>query len=213
MWVAKIEFNEKGTLIGEKAIKYNVNIFAFPISYSYEPNWIIVHIAGTIIGEQNNIKKFFKELKKDKRVLELEIKKDFFIGAIKEPLFSKSAYNKEIIYISPAFISNEGLEIINIGSFNKKSLIEIIDTLEKKREGKLISIQKKKVGSISLMKIHPELTEKQKNAIQIAIKNGYYHSPRKIDLKQLSKIAGLSFSTYQVHLRKAEEKLIPFFFE
>jgi predicted DNA binding protein len=47
----------------------------------------------------------------------------------------------------------------------------------------------------------------------LAIKNGYYSSPRKINVKELAKISKLSFSTFQVHLRKAEEKLIPYFFE
>ena len=55
--------------------------------------------------------------------------------------------------------------------------------------------------------------EKQKQAIELAIKRGYYTSPRKISLQELAKISKLSFSTFQVHLRKAEEKLIPFYFE
>lgn len=134
MWTAKIRFNTKGTLIGEKAVKYNVNIFGFPLSYYRQNKWIIVHITGTILGEKDNIKRFFKELKKEKRVLELELKEDFFIGTIKEPLFSKVAYNKEIIYIAPALISSEGKEIIHIGCFNKKPLIKIANTLKKEME-------------------------------------------------------------------------------
>jgi predicted DNA binding protein len=50
-------------------------------------------------------------------------------------------------------------------------------------------------------------------AMELAIKNGYYHSPRNISVEQLAKLAKLSFSTFQVHLRKAEEKLIPYMFE
>lgn len=63
------------------------------------------------------------------------------------------------------------------------------------------------------MKVSPELTERQRRAMELAIKNGYYDSPRKTNIKKLAKISGLSFSTFQVHLRKAEEKLIPYYFE
>ena len=53
----------------------------------------------------------------------------------------------------------------------------------------------------------------QKQAIELAIKNGYYNVPRKTSVEKLAKLSKLSFSTFQVHLRKAEEKLIPYFFE
>jgi predicted DNA binding protein len=213
MWVTKIKFSAKETLIGSKAEKYKVNLFAFPLSYTYEKNWILVHITGNIFGEEKNKKDFLKELKKDKRVINFEINNDFFIGTIKEPLFFKTMYNKDMISIAPALISDKGYDIFIVGSFKRDVLIKLAKTLEKNRDGELISIENKKINSISITKIGPELTEKQKKAIEIAIKNGYYNSPRKIDVKKLAKLSGLSFSTYQVHLRKAESKLIPYFFE
>jgi len=213
MWVAKIKFESKGTLIGSKASKYNVDLFGFPLSYHYEKRWVIVQIAGTMFGDEKNKKDFIKSLKKEKRAINLELKNDFLIGVIKEPIYSRCIYNKDIIHISPAFISREGYEVINAGSFDRKKLMNLVELFEKKYGGKLISVQKKKIGSISVVRVHPELTEKQKKAMELAIKHGYYHSPRKIDLKRLARLSGLSFSTYQVHLRKAEEKLIPYFFE
>ena len=55
----------------------------------------------------------------------------------------------------------------------------------------------------------PNLTQLQKQAIELAIQQGYYRTPRKIDLRKLARIMNLSLSTYQQHLRAAEEKLIP----
>ncbi|MCK4521875.1 MAG: helix-turn-helix domain-containing protein [Nanoarchaeota archaeon] len=213
MWVAKIKFSGKGTLIGSKAVKHKVNLFGFPLSYYYEKKWIIVQIAVTIFGNEKNKKEFIRDLKKEKRTSNLELKNDFLIGIIKEPIYIKCIYNKDIIHIDPAFISDKGYELINVGSFDRKRLMDIVKLMEERYKGRLLSIQQKKIKSISIMRVHPELTEKQKKAMELAIKHGYYHSPRKIDLKQLTKLAGLSFSTYQVHLRKAEEKLIPYFFE
>lgn len=213
MWVAKIRFNSEGTLIGSKAAKHKVSLFGFPLSYSYEKNWIVVQVAGTIFGEEKNKKDFVRDLKREERTINLELNNDFLIGIIKEPIYAKSFYNKDIIHIAPALISEKKYEIINIGSFDRNKLMDIIRLTEEKYEGKLLSIQRKKIKSISIMRVHPELTEKQKKAMELAVKHGYYNSPRKIDLKQLAKLAGLSFSTYQVHLRKAEKKLIPYFFE
>ncbi|KHO55428.1 MAG: transcription regulator-like protein [archaeon GW2011_AR19] len=213
MWTAKIKFNEEKTLIGNKAVKHGVNLFVFALSFFYENNWIIVHITGNIIGEKEQIDKFVKDLKKESRVKEFELNGNFFVGTIKEPIFAKYIYNKNIIQIAPALITDTGYEILNIGSFEKKYLEKLIDLFERKFDGQLLSIQNKKIKSISAIKVAPELTEKQKQAIELAIKRGYYTSPRKISLQELAKISKLSFSTFQVHLRKAEEKLIPFYFE
>ncbi len=213
MWIAKVKFDEKETLIGTKAIKHKISLFVFILSFFYEKNYIVVHIAGNILGNKENIIKFVKDLKKEKRVVEIELNGNFFVGTIKEPIFAKYLYNKNIIQVAPALITDKGYEIVNVGSFEKKHLERFIDILERKLNGQLISIQQKKIKSISVIKVAPELTDKQKQAIELAIKKGYYTSPRKISVQELAKISGLSFSTFQVHLRKAEEKLIPYYFE
>jgi predicted DNA binding protein len=213
MWIAKLKFSSQNTLIGSKAEKYSINLFGFPLSFTYEKDWIVVHITGTIFGKESNKKLFLKDLKKEDRTINFEVNQDFFIGTIKESLYAKAVYNKDIIHIAPALISDKGYEIITIGAFNREILIKVAKVIEERYKGNLILIGEKKVKSISIVKIKPDLTDKQRDAIGLAIKNGYYHSPRKIDVKKLAKMSGLSFSTYQVHLRKAEEKLIPYFFE
>ena len=60
MWVAKIKVSSEKTLIGSKTEKYRVNIFGFPLSYYYNKEWVIVQIAGTIFGEEENKKKFIQ---------------------------------------------------------------------------------------------------------------------------------------------------------
>jgi len=213
MWVARIRFSGEGTLIGSKTPKHHVDFFALPLSYNYEKDHILVHAAGTLLGKEEDKKNFVKELKKEPRTVNFELAGDFFIATIKEPLFTKDIYNKDIIHLAPALISEKGYEVITIGSFKREPLQKTLNIFKKLREGKLLSIQKRNIRSISVMKFHPDLTDKQKQAMELALKNGYYHSPRKIDLPTLAKMAKISYSTFQVHLRKAEAKLIPYFFE
>ncbi|MFH1823582.1 MAG: helix-turn-helix domain-containing protein [archaeon] len=210
MWVAKLSFDGTKGFIGPLTKKYKVNLFGFPLSYFYKKDWIIVNITGIIIG---NNKKFVSELTKHSRVLDFEINGDFFIGTIKEPIFAKGIYNEKIIHLAPALIDENGLETINISSFNKKELVKVLDALKTKYEVKMHYFEQRKVKNISIIHENPELTDKQKKALHLAIKNGYYKYPRQIGLEKLAKLMKVSYSTYQAHLRKAEQKLIPFFFE
>jgi predicted DNA binding protein len=76
----------------------------------------------------------------------------------------------------------------------------------------MLFAKNKKITNVSIAQIHPELTDKQKAAIKLAIEEGYYKIPREIDVKDLAKKSRLAFSTFQNHLRKAESKLIPYSF-
>ncbi len=212
MWVAKIKFSERGTLIGEKAIKHNINLLIFPLSFSPGKKWITLHFSGTIFGDTKNKINFIKDLKKEKRVVNIELNNDFIVGTINEPK-NIPVYDKDIIHVAPAFISDKGYEIINIASFKRVALMEIFNSLKKAREAELMSIRQKKINSISIMHVHPNITNKQKKAIELAIKLGYYKYPRQIELEKIAKLMKISYSTYQAHLRKAEKKLIPYFFE
>ena len=69
-----------------------------------------------------------------------------------------------------------------------------------------------KIVSISTPKKRDDrfnLTEKQRDALKIALLYDYYSWPRKITLEELSKIAGVSRKVFQEHLRKAEAKVYP----
>lgn len=211
MWVSKITFDGKNALLGKKSLNHKVNIVGFPLSYYYEKNRVIVHITGVIFGKNEDKKAFLKNLKNLERVLEFEVNGDFIIGIIKEPSISKAFYNKDIFHLAPIIIS-EGKETMTLGSFRKESLVNAIRVFEKLHNANVSYIQQKKIKSISVMKEHPDLTNKQKEAMALAIKHGYYDYPRKISIEKLARLSSLSFSTFHAHLRKAEHKLMPFFF-
>lgn len=73
----------------------------------------------------------------------------------------------------------------------------------------IIRLVQKSLDNVFYPRIMPDLTKNQKQALDLAIGEGYYEVPRKTDLRTLAGILQISLSTYQKHLRKAEQKLIP----
>lgn len=53
------------------------------------------------------------------------------------------------------------------------------------------------------------LTERQLGALQLAIGKGYYEHPRKTGTEELAKSLGISRTTFEEHLRKAQSRLFP----
>ena len=95
----------------------------------------------------------------------------------------------------------------------KKNLIEFISSTKKESEKledfKILKIEKTKLTDIYFPNVMPNMTFAQKEAITLAQKYGYYDFPRRIELKELSKISKKSLSTFREHLRKAEKNIMP----
>src|SRR3989344_3800652 len=173
MWTAKIKINGENALIGSRTKKFNVSVSGYPISFYEKKNGIYVYLIGFIFGEELNKKKFIDDLKKDKRVLYVEGKNDFFIGQIREPSKFRQIYPHRIIHLEPVMIKEDGSELWSIGSWNKQELANFIKLVKKTHSGQLLKIKQEEITNFSIISIHPELTTKQKKAIELAIKNGY----------------------------------------
>lgn len=213
MWVARFKINgEKGSM-GSRTKKYNISVQGYPISF-YETNkGIHIYLIGFVLGNDRNKKAFIKDLKTSKKVVHLENKGNLIMAQILEPLNLKKMYSHKLINLKPIFIDEKGFNYWTLGSWDKKELIRFAKTVEKEYGGELMSVSEEKINDFSIIHMQPKTTKKQNQAMELAIKNGYYEYPRKIGLERLAKIMKISYSTYQAHLRKAEKKLLPFFFE
>lgn len=114
-----------------------------------------------------------------------------------------SVLKNNCLYTSPV-TQKEGYEIYDIITEDPKKLVKLIETLDGIGEAKLFS-----VGRIT-PESHPlKLTEKQANAIQIAVSHNFYDWPRKVSLDEVSAMVGMKRRTFQENLRKAEAKIFP----
>ena len=209
MWRLKLKLEAKKQFLGGMAIKHQVSMTGYPLSYYKDKKWLYLIAAGFLFGEEKNKKALIKDLKNQDLVVEFEQTGDFSIIITKQPLFTEAAYDPRIIRPSPIIIHKEGYHIWDLASFDRKALEKVLAFAEKYLGAQVLKFKEEKISNISFTRLLPELTDKQKKALEIAIKNGYYNYPKKVNMEKLAKIIGISYSTYQAHLKKAEGKILP----
>lgn len=211
MWTAKFQFDGSNILYGRTAKKFNAEIKGYYL-YIYEKNNLAyVTSIGSFTGKEEDKKKAIKELKKDPHVLELEENKDFIFIYVREEKEFKPFFSHSFFHVSPIIISNRGIYSFHIASWYRKDIEKLLKRVEKLPSYKLLSIKEEKIDNISISGIHPNLTDKQKRAYKLAVEKGYYEYPKKITIKELAKLFGVSYSTFQQHLSYAEGKVGKYF--
>ena len=112
-------------------------------------------------------------------------------------------FDLDIIWDTPSIFSKGKMIISVIG--NEENLKKLLEVIKNLGEIKNISFPKTTFNDQTILSC---LTEKQKEILIAAKKNGYYSYPRKINSQQLSEKVGLSKPTVVQHLRKAEVRLV-----
>lgn len=209
MWVLKLKLDSSKQLLGKLAIKHQISMTGYPLSYYKDKRNLYLITAGFMFGEEKNKKAAFRDLKKNPNTVKFEKEGDFTINITKQPLFTEPVYNHEIIRPNPVIINKDGYHIWDLASFNRKALEKVLEFAEKHLGAKIIKFRQEKIANINFTKILPDLTVNQKKAMDIALKEGYYEFPKKIKMEDLAKKHGVSYSTYQAHLKKAEAKILP----
>lgn len=215
MWNLKFKVLNKDSVYTLLTKKYRVIDYLYPVdNYKKGKNIYILGIHH-LEGEESQIKEFISELKRNKKVKEIEVNgKEVITLIAEEESFYELLFAAELYHTSPVFIK-EGYEEWSISSFNRSLLENLTKEIEKWKdkfsEFELKSLSKNRLDEIYFPKIRPNLPEKQKKAFELALKRGYYSFPRKANLGDLSKEMKVSVATYHENLRKAEAKLLPFF--
>jgi len=219
MWTLKFRAREEWNIYNSRTVKFNVELQFYSRNYYLKGKKIYFINSGIVLGDEKNKEKFFSDLKKDPKIKELEINNDFFISVYSETATNarvealKTVYNQKLTFLKPVVIDSEGWEEWEVFSFNRDDLERIIKEAEKlgKVNFELLFLKEQKIKDLMIYSVVPNLTDKQKAVFELAVSSGYYGYPRKAKLQDLAKEVGLSLSTFQFHLAKAEGKLMPFF--
>ncbi len=214
MWHLKFKYRHSDCIFAPLVEKYNLNIEFYPLGHYIKDNWVYTSATQIIKGDEKNVKRYLKELTKNTNVVKLEVSKVIFtLTKEKSSLKTYQAiYNPKFIYVSPVYNSSDGFEILEIACWERKPLGDLIKIFEKAPTTtyfEVLRFEEKKIEDVYVFGLFPGLPEKQKKAIELAYKNGYYQFPKKTNLDRLAKIAKISKSTFQENLKKAEAKLMP----
>ncbi len=113
---------------------------------------------------------------------------------------------------APPAIFRDGWGYFRVISLEEANTRDIFRDLE--RRGPTELIRKRELplsvlpSSIWVNTLFSELTGKQLNAIVKAHRHGYYTSPRQVKTESIAQSVGVSRSTYEEHLRKAENRIV-----
>lgn len=210
MWVLKLKIKHDCT-IGSRCEKFKCISYSIPLGSWNDGKHSYTSERHTIEGEVDAVKKFLEDLKKDKRITNLEISGNtiFFIGKDKEGIPS-SFYSQKMFFTKPVFVDKQGFEFWEVGSYNRNVLAKFLNDLQKEhyKHLEVLSFKNTKLDNIYFPAIAPELTEKQKHAFDLAVEEGYYDIPKRTELKKLARMMGISLATYHEHLKRAEAKVI-----
>jgi len=209
MWIAKLRYKHE-CILGNRCQKYGITLQSVAFSVFKEKGRFVTSSMHYMSGDQKNIEKYIKDLKKDKNVIKLERKKDMFFLLEKADNKAVKFYTPKIIFIKPVIVNKEGWETWEVGSWERKEVSKFVEEVKKQMPFfKLLKFTNVKLDNVFFPRLMPDLTEKQRTALELAIAEGYYTTPRKTNLRKLAKMMKISLSTYEQHLRVVEEKLIP----
>lgn len=214
MWVAKFKIKHINCLLTPKCVKHEVVDFVYLLNSWENGKYFYYTELHILSGKEINKKQFIEDLKKEKTIVKVEQKGNYIFTLNKEPLekqYYTPLFDPRIIQPKPIAVKPDGYEYWEIASWEREPLMKVMDVHVFRTE--LKTIQNLKLADIFLPHIYPKLSPKQKESIELAVKEGYYEYPRKIDLETLAKIAKVKRQTFQENLRRAEKKLVPFLVE
>ncbi|MEK6923680.1 MAG: helix-turn-helix domain-containing protein [Candidatus Micrarchaeota archaeon] len=143
-------------------------------------------------------------------------------------MFEKIAEQTGAIPLAPTSTSfepdgyNGALDSVTIFVPHTRALREVKNLLKECTDVRLLS--KKHLGQkrgvlaethvsmadlVTLKSLAHGLSERQLQALNIAVERGYYDSPRKVGVAELAEIMGVDEATYSEHLRKVENRVLP----
>ncbi|MCX6798914.1 MAG: helix-turn-helix domain-containing protein [Candidatus Diapherotrites archaeon] len=216
MWTLKMKFWHEGSAVIPFAQKYKLTILTFPLNRFAKGGKIFLTSAHIVLGEKKSVVAYLKEISGNPRYLNLEFEGNLVVYTIvakKGASHLQMYLDPELIFVKPIIVKPDGFEYLEVAALNKKVLTRFLKTAQRWVKIDVQSISNEKIRDFYIPHFLPDLTEKQKKAILLAYKNGYYDFPKRTEIQRLAKLAGLSPSAFQEHLRRAEQKLIPFTLE
>jgi len=215
MWIIKFSIKHD-CVFGNRCERFKVHTANISFGPYEKENHVFIKTIGTLYGKQEHIDKYMDSFNNDPKVVHFEREKNSYFVLEKRPKKETpgSNYLQEMMYVKPVLVDENGLETWEFAAMRKDTLMDYFNSLKEHglKDIKLLTLKETKITDIFFPRMFPHMTENQRDALELASKEGYYAYPRRIRLEDLSRISGISLSTFREHLRKAESKVLGSFF-
>jgi predicted DNA binding protein len=114
----------------------------------------------------------------------------------------------------PPTVHRHGWEHYTVIAFDEADIRALHRDLEADRDIEVVSkttIEDQPIAHSMLTpvdRLFEDITDRQLAALQLALENGYYEQPRGTSLRDLADMTSVARSTFEEHLRKAENKFL-----
>lgn len=222
MWTAKFKLNHKDCPVVQRTKKFGIDVFTYPNEHYFIEEEHRTSGWAKFVQEDKNNAAFLEDLKQDERIVNLDVQGNSFF--IEWNLGEKGEaamlyYDKKMSMLKPTLNSQDEHEYYEVACEDKQVIKDFFDNLTGHMDkAEVVYIKKQNFGELFFPNgtdkpVLVNFSENQQKAFSLALKHNYYSFPRKVDLAFLAKKMGISLSTYQEHLRKAEEKFFSQFKE
>ncbi|MBU0466473.1 MAG: hypothetical protein KKF39_02225 [Nanoarchaeota archaeon] len=129
MWYLKFKLRHRDCIFAPLVKKYNLSIEFFPLRHEMKGKNLYTSALHVTKGDEKDIKKYLKDLKKNPRVIEMEVSKEIIFTLTKEETDKESyeaIYNTKILYITPGYNTPDGYEGWEVASWSRKPLENLI---------------------------------------------------------------------------------------
>lgn len=218
MWVTKLRLYHKDCPIVNRCVKFGVSVLSYPRSHYLRKGKKYATTVCKFVGYDEAKKKaFLEDLRKDKNISRLDVSGDIFVyeyGLGKEGEHVMLYFDPEMVFVKPTVNSPDGHEYWEVASWSKEKIKKFIHELSRHMDSsEVLNIGQATNVEVYFPSVMPRLSPAQEKSLMLAYQWGYYSYPRQIGLRELAKRAGVSLTTFQENLMKAENKMMPMLIE
>jgi predicted DNA binding protein len=113
-----------------------------------------------------------------------------------------------LVFLPPVIIAG-GTETYRVFAVDRKQIDAAVKALTPKNEVRIVALRERVSGVGALA----SLSDKQREALALAVREGYYERPRRTDLDALAKALGVSRPSLSERLQRAEAHVMRALFE
>ncbi len=207
MWIAEFKAWHDSHLL-RLTEKLDVRMTAYYLNTFREGDQVYINRLTIIEGPDTA--KAIAAIPQEKRIRVAETGPDYIIYQLPEIKgFHTVVADRRYLFIKPQTVE-KGVEYWTVAAAKKQDLLDLYKNLNKlgfKATIELLSIRQQ-TPRFFHGALLAELTEKQRRVFELSLHSGYYQYPRKADAKTLARRAGMKYTTFTEHLRKAEGKVM-----